>query len=113
MIKKRQPKQESVSKPIQETKQQRPKPNNKPVNKEFKTYREEACYVLDLLEKQGVNIYEEGRYGGMYLNRHSGAKISHIFSETNNKKQNNNQQVNNSDSNIDNNDLIKLFGIKK
>ncbi len=85
------------------------KETRKPI--EFKTYREEACYVLDLLEKQGVNIYEEGRYGGMYLNRHSGGKFNHIFSNTkNNKKQENTQQINN--EKLDNNELSKLFGLK-
>lgn len=112
MIKKRQPKQEinnkqkeveqikTVKKPVQE--------KTKPVYKEFKTYREEACYVLDLLEQQGVYIYEEGRYGGMYLNRHSGGRYGHIFTDTkNNKKQIEPQEINNNE--FSDNDLSKLF----
>ena len=111
MIKKRQPENKN-----KQTASNQPK---KPIgtkqltkHPEFKTYREEACYVLNLLEKQGINIYEEGRYGGMYLNNRSGGRISHIFSDTNNsKKENNIQQINNNE--ISDNDLSKLFANKK
>lgn len=114
MIRKRQPKQEPIQ---QENIQQQNKPskqlssNNNKKYPEFKTYHEEACYVLDLLEKQGINIYEEGRYGGMYLNNHSSGKVSQIFnSTTNNKKQNNIQQINNNE--FSDNDLATLFARK-
>lgn len=113
MIRKRQPKQE-----LQQESKQEPKPKIKtvkPQNKpyEFKTWREEACFVLDLLEKQGINIYEEGRYGGMYLNQNKGEKFKKLFDREDGKKSKANQQINNEDkSSISNSDLSKLFGLK-
>ena len=111
MIRKRQSQQEPIKKePIQKENIKPQIQEQKSKYPEFKTYREEACYVLNLLEKQGINIYEEGRYGGMYLNNRSGGKISHIFSDTkNNKKENNSKQVNNE---ISDNDLATLFAKK-
>lgn len=74
-------------------------------HKDFATYHEEACYVLDLLESKGVNIYDESRYGGMYL-KHSGqAKLGHVFERQNTENFESEQK-------IDNNSLAALFGSK-
>lgn len=35
---------------------------------EFVDYRQEAIHTLNLLEKKGINIYDETRTPGMYLN---------------------------------------------
>lgn len=34
---------------------------------EIKTFKQQACEVLDILDKTGDGIYDEGRYAGMYL----------------------------------------------
>lgn len=34
---------------------------------EIKTFKQQACEVLDILDKTGDGIYDEGRYPGMYL----------------------------------------------
>ncbi len=36
--------------------------------RENEYFRQQACKILDILESRGIDIYEEGRYGGMYLN---------------------------------------------
>lgn len=113
MIRKRQPQKTEAEKPVVVNKPtQQKQTQQKSKYKEFKTYREEAIYVLNLLESQGIDIYDESRYGGMYLNQHSSsAKAKHIF--TNNKNNKNNkpeQDINNTESDID---FSKLFGSKK
>jgi len=52
-------------------------------NKKIKTqqeklaesYLQQAITVLNILEEQGVNIYDENRFGGMYL-RQNRSKVS-------------------------------------
>lgn len=34
---------------------------------DIKTFKEQAIEVLNILDKTGDGIYNEGRYGGMYL----------------------------------------------
>lgn len=34
---------------------------------EIKTFRDEVFETLEVLEKQGTNIYDTNRFGGMYL----------------------------------------------
>lgn len=34
---------------------------------EIKSFKEQACQVLDILESRGINIYSEDRTPGMYL----------------------------------------------
>ena len=34
---------------------------------EIKSFKEQACQVLDILESKGINIYSEDRTPGMYL----------------------------------------------
>ena len=38
-------------------------------NEEVKNYREDAIRTIEILEKKGINIYEENRYAGMYLKK--------------------------------------------
>lgn len=76
----------------------------------FKSYEEEAIYVLKILkEEHGVDIYEEGRYGGMYLNNRK-SKIKHIFESNNNNKTDNKKS--NDESQINNKDLSNFFKSK-
>jgi hypothetical protein len=35
---------------------------------EIKTFKDEVIEVLNILDKNGVDIYDSSRYGGMYLN---------------------------------------------
>ncbi len=44
---------------------------------EKKTYRDETIEVLSILEQQGTNIYDNKRYGGMYLNKKD--KLTEFF----------------------------------
>ena len=58
----------------------------------FKTYREEAIYVINLLKEQGVDIYAEGRKGGMYLKQNKDSQLSELFRPENNEKETNNEE---------------------
>jgi hypothetical protein len=54
-------------------------PSTKFDNIIIKTWKEEAIEVLNILEKQGINIYDHTNYGGMYLKRKiSGEKNNEI-----------------------------------
>ena len=37
---------------------------------DFSTWKEQACYVLNILESRGINIYDTTRKPGMYLKNH-------------------------------------------
>ncbi len=52
---------------------------------ERNTYREEAIKVLNILDSQGINIYDENRKPGMYLKKGNGNKkiIDFLGSKTN------------------------------
>lgn len=41
----------------------------KPTIDKLKNFHDQACMVLDILESQGINIYDSNRYPGMYLRR--------------------------------------------
>lgn len=84
-----------------------PKTIDPSLRKEFKSYREEAIYVINLLKKQGVDIYDPNRYGGMYLKKHN-SKISNIF---NKEKTDSNKEINN-ENQFDKNELSKFFSKK-
>lgn len=75
-------------------------------HKDFATYKEEACYVLDLLESKGVDIYEEGRTGGMYLKQRGSARFGNVFNKNNDKS---NEIDNNK---LDSGSLASIFGKK-
>lgn len=51
---------------------------------ELKTFRDEALEVLDLLDNEGINIYDENNYPGMYLKTKSNTsrKIKSLFTDT-------------------------------
>lgn len=34
---------------------------------QLKSFREQAIMVLNILDEKGINIYDNNRYGGMYL----------------------------------------------
>lgn len=63
----------------------------------FKTYREEAIYVINLLKEQGVDIYAEGRKGGMYLKQNKDSQLFELFrpetNNVNNEKDNNREDA--------------------
>jgi hypothetical protein len=77
MIKKR------ISKVQQNTEETKPETEkvNSSYEVDFKTYEEQAIAVLNILEKQGVDIYDDSRYGGMYL-KNSKGKIASRIKET-------------------------------
>lgn len=54
-----------------------------PINQEFRTFTEEAIYVINLLKQNGVDIYDSNRYGGMYLNtqKNKNQSIKGLFSD--------------------------------
>lgn len=60
-------------------------------NIEIKTWAEESKEVLDILEKeQGIYIYDEDRYGGMYLknSKKSSPTVRKLFNQPNNEIEN-------------------------
>ena len=69
---------------------------------EIKNYREDAIRTLNILEEKGINIYDESRYGGMYLrqNQTNERKLDKIFN-TNSEKEETKQE---------NIDFNKIFG---
>ena len=73
--------------------------------KEFKTYKDEAIEVLNILEQSGINIYDENNYGGMYLKRKASENIpkplEKLFQETKNIPKN--------EEDINLNNLIQFF----
>lgn len=50
---------------------------------EVKSYRDEAIEVLTILEKKGIDLYAEDRYGGMELRQNKAKRngINEIFSK--------------------------------
>ena len=59
-----------------------------PETREVTTYEELTIKVLDILERDGINIYDENRHGGMYLKtKHSNAEkiFQSVISEKNNQ----------------------------
>lgn len=43
--------------------------------KVFKNYRDQAIEVLNILDSQGINIYSEDNFGGMYLKQNKSDKL--------------------------------------
>jgi hypothetical protein len=72
-----------------------------------KTWREEVFEVLDILEKEGINIYDENNHGGMYLNQQTKVptKLKQIFSQ--NVKKVNIEPLEKTDPQLNN--LFKFF----
>jgi len=78
----------------------------------IKTYKDESIFVLNLLDKQGINIYDENNTPGMYLKRKKQDKISEIlklkFIESNKNINKETKEVSNNDSQKLNN-LFQYF----
>ena len=95
--------QDNIDKNLEESKQ---KVNDSTKFKhnpeEIKNYREDAIRTLNILEEKGINIYDESRYGGMYLrqNQTNERKLDKIFN-TNSEKEETKQE---------NIDFNKIFG---
>lgn len=53
-------------------------------NEEITTYEQKTIKVLEILEKQGTNIYSLSNYGGMYLKtkKVQEEKLSKFFDDT-------------------------------
>ena len=67
MIRKRVVKQKDDNKISEESDKKPPKFNNI----ETKTYKDEVIEVLNILESQGIDIYDSENYPGMYLKNNS------------------------------------------
>ena len=69
---------------------------------EIKNYREDAIRTLNILEKKGINIYDESRYGGMYLrqNQTNERKLDKIFNIDSEKEETKQENI----------DFNKIFG---
>lgn len=76
----------------------------------FNNYEDEAKYVVKLLKAQGTDIYDENRFGGMYLRQNKDKGLSNIFK--NNKTVNNETSDNESNVALDNAALSEFFKLK-
>lgn len=70
-------------------------------NEEVKNYREDAIRTIEILEKKGINIYDENRYAGMYLKKEitDFHRLDKIFGTEENK--NNPENLSNQNINFD------------
>lgn len=51
-----------------------------PTDDKIRNFKQQTIKVLNLLEQEGIDIYSEGRYGGMYLrNSDESKKIENVF----------------------------------
>lgn len=84
-------------------------------NIEIKTAIDESIEALNILEKQGINIYDPDNTPGMYLFNHSKTEIpvvlQHLLSK-NAKKQKSINSEDSEDNSIPNN-LLQFFKNKK
>lgn len=86
--------------------------NNTPIKYNFsdieiKTFEEKTIEVLNELEKSGVNIYDENRYGGMYLKRNNSNNISpHLVEKFKQSNQTNQEKSINTDLDVN---ILKNF----
>ena len=57
---------------------------------QIKTFKEESIEILNILDSQGINIYDESNYPGMYLKQKSNknSKISNFFSSQKDNEKN-------------------------
>lgn len=95
--------QDNINKNVEESKQKVDDSSKFKHNpEEIKNYREDAIRTLNILEEKGINIYDESRYGGMYLkqNQTNERKLDKIFN-TNSEKEETKQE---------NIDFNKIFG---
>lgn len=100
-----QPKKEEVSRYVNEP----PKWDDA----HLKTFKDQACEVLDYLDSIGEGIYDEGRYGGMYLHQPGteGIMPTRLKKEFRQKSKQESKEEN-SESSEDIDTLKKLFAKK-
>jgi len=63
---------------------------------EIKSFKDQSCEVLNILESQGINIYADGRYGGMYLHQNKEKitnQVKKYFQSKNNEPKENNENL--------------------
>ena len=75
-------------------------------SKQATDWKQQACEVLNLMEKNGINIYDENRKPGMYLKTKDNSKIPSIFKK---KKINNDETLDIKENNFTNEQLSKIF----
>lgn len=71
-------------------------------NEQIKTFKDEAISVLNILENQGINIYDNNRFGGMYLRQNKDkfipeSLIKSMSNKKDNKKESESDEVNSKD----------------
>lgn len=76
----------------------------------IKTYTDLSILALEELEKQGIDIYAEGRFGGMYLHQNKNKELDQKLFDTN-KQYILNKPINKASEQDDNTDedLINFF----
>lgn len=79
---------------------------NKP---KFTTYKEEAIEAIKYLKSQGIDIYDESRYGGMYLKQRKDVVENKIPEVLKTKISKTSKPINNSENNNDSQQLNNLF----
>lgn len=95
--------QDNIDKNLEESKQKVDDSTKFKHNpEEIKNYREDAIRTLNILEEKGINIYDESRYGGMYLrqNQTNERKLDKIFNTTEEKELTKRENI----------DFNKIFG---
>lgn len=76
------------------------------LKRKIKTFHDQACLVLDILESQGVNIYDPNRKPGMYLKHGSTKRISsNLINKTDSSNEDSKSELKNK--------LSQLFKNKK
>lgn len=75
------------------------------------TLKEKTIEIINALEASGVNIYEEGRYGGMYLKQPNSNPSQNLPKELKQKFKENINSVNNHEKLLEENssNLNNLF----
>lgn len=63
--------------------------NNPYNNEQIKSFKEQAIKVLNILDSEGINIYDNNRFGGMYLKGNKKKFIPESLIKSMSEKQNN------------------------
>lgn len=79
-------------------------------NEQIKTFKDEAISVLNILENQGINIYDNNRFGGMYLRQNKDKFIPEsLIKSMSNKKDNKKESTSEGEITKDKSFYDKLF----
>lgn len=78
-------------------------------SKVIKTYTDLSILALEELEKQGIDIYAEGRFGGMYLRQNRNKELDQKLFDTNRQYISNKASEQDTDTNDTDDDLINFF----